>query len=445
MTEQSSLTWKFSREFWMANLMELFERAAYYGFFIIITLYLNDVVGFNDWWSQIVAMTFAAVLYFLPPFSGAVADRIGFKNGLILAFGLLTIGYFFLGVFLSKASVILFLIVVLVGASFIKPLITGTVAKTTSQANRARGFALFYWVVNIGAFSGKTFVPYIRQEIGLEYVSFFSSAMSLLALLAALFLFRDIDEKKQDGKTLAEVFSALLKILSHPRLMALTVITSGFWLIQSQLYATMPKFVIRMVGDAAKPEWLANVNPLIVVIFVVMITHLMRRFKPETSIFIGMLLMPVSAFAMSLGPWLQGKAGVDISILGLVILHPFTVMMIVGIIFQALAECFISPRYLEYFSLFAPKGEEGIYLGFSHLHSFISYIFSGILSGYLLTKYCPDPKTLPDLVSTATDPRYAQAHIIWYFFAGIGVLSALALWIFIIITGKKDRQINAAV
>ena len=41
--------------------------------------------------------------------------------------------------------------------------------------------------------------------------------------------------------------------------------------------------------------------------------------------------------------------------------------MIVGIALQGFSESFISPRYLEYFSLQAPKGEEGLYLGFSHL------------------------------------------------------------------------------
>jgi len=31
--------WKFPMDFWLANTMELFERAAYYGFFIVITDY----------------------------------------------------------------------------------------------------------------------------------------------------------------------------------------------------------------------------------------------------------------------------------------------------------------------------------------------------------------------------------------------------------------------
>ncbi|MFA5806176.1 MAG: MFS transporter, partial [Melioribacteraceae bacterium] len=181
MTEQSNLIgWKFPKEFWLVNFMELCERAAYYGFFIVLTLYLTDIVGFDDKETGIVAGVFFAGLYLLPPFAGAIADKIGFKNGLILAFGLLTIGYALLGMFHAKVLVLLFLFIILVGGSFIKPLITGTVAKLTNEENRARGFALFYWVVNIGAFSGKTFVPYIRQGIGVEYVNFFSSAMAFV-------------------------------------------------------------------------------------------------------------------------------------------------------------------------------------------------------------------------------------------------------------------------
>lgn len=151
--------WKFPKDFWLANLMELCERAAYYGFFILLTVYLTDLVGFDDFWGNTIAGLFAGFLYLLPPFSGAISDRIGFKNGLILAFGLLTIGYFFLGITYSKVTVIFFLIVLMVGASFIKPLITGTVAKTSDEANRARAFSIFYWIVNVGAFSGKTVVP----------------------------------------------------------------------------------------------------------------------------------------------------------------------------------------------------------------------------------------------------------------------------------------------
>ncbi|MCX7875709.1 MAG: MFS transporter [Melioribacteraceae bacterium] len=441
MTEnQKTISWKFPKEFWIANVMELFERAAYYGFFIVLTLYLTDIVGFNDKETGVVAGIFYALLYLLPPFAGAVSDKIGFKNGLILAFGLLTIGYTLLGLYHEKVFVIFFLLISLIGGSFIKPLITGTVAKTTSEENRARGYSLFYWVVNIGAFSGKTFVPYIRQGMGLEYVNFFSAGMSLLAMLFAIFFFKPIDNSHQ-SKKISDVFISLKKVFSKPRLVALTFIVTGFWIIQQQMYATMPKYVIRLLGESAKPEWLANVNPAVVVLFVVIVTNLMKKKQAVTSMFIGMLLMPFSAFAMASSQWLFNLTGESVSIFGWFTMHPLTVMMIIGIAIQGLAECFISPRFLEYFSLQAPKGEEGVYLGFSHLHSFFSALVGFIMSGFLLDKYCPDPKTLPIGISEIEKASYySNAHVIWYYFLAIGFVAAISLWIFKIITDRIDSK-----
>ncbi|MBD3223740.1 MAG: MFS transporter [Caldithrix sp.] len=436
----SEQSWRFPKEFWLANLMELLERAAYYGFFIVLTLYLTNIVGFNDQWTGVVAGVFFAGLYFLPPFVGAIVDKIGFKRGLILAFAILTVGYAMLGVFHSKLLVIVFLFVTMVGGSFIKPLITGTVAKTSTEINRARGYSLFYWVVNIGAFSGKTFVPYIRQGIGLEYVNFFSSAMSFLALLTVIFLFKQVGPPEEE-KSLKDVFRALVNIFTTPRLIILTLIVAGFWIIQHQLYATMPKYVIRLMGAEAKPEWLANVNPLVVVIFVVFITQVMRKYKAVTSMSVGMLMMPFSALAMAMSVPLENITGPEVSIFGLFSMYPLTIMMIIGISIQGLAECFISPRFLEYFSFQAPKGEEGLYLGFSHLHSFLSALAGFIMSGFLLDAYCPDPRTLPEGISvTEKATYYAHAHYIWYYFAVIGLVAAIALLIFRYVTNKIDEK-----
>lgn len=415
--------------------MELCERAAYYAFFILITLFLSGVVGFGDVEAAVISGLFSGALYLLPPFMGIIADRIGFRSAMILAFSLLTAGYLLLGVSHNKVAVCLFLVILVVGAAFIKPLVTGTVAKTTDETNRARGFSLFYWTVNIGAFLGKTFIPMIRQDIGLEYINFFSAAVTAVALLIAIFFYHP-ERVQTEQKTFGELFHSLWKILTNGRLMALTIIIAGFWTVQQQLYATMPKYVIRTVGEDARPEWIANVNPLVVVICVIFITQWMRRRKAVTSMIVGMLIMPVSAFAMSLGPWIRDGAGE--SVLGL---HPFTFMLVVGIALQGIAECFISPRFLEYFSLQAPKGEEGVYLGFSHLHSFFSAIAGFFISGFLLEKFCPDPKTLPvDLTQAQIAERYADAHHIWYYFVGIALAAAVALIIYAVICGRIDGR-----
>ncbi len=433
-------SWKFPGDFWTANFLELLERMAYYGFFIVLTLYLTNVAGFSDKETGVIAGIFYAGIFFLNPFVGALGDRIGFRKGILITFSSLSFGYLMLGLFHTKAAVLFFLIFVMFGAAFIKPLITGTVAKTTNEANRARGFSVFYWIVNIGAFTGKTFVPFIRQEYGLVNVNIFSAILAFGALVFAFFFYHP---EKYDAKpkSTREIFAALKKVVTTPRLIFLILIVSGFWITQGQMYATMPKYVIRQLGDSARPEWLANVNPFIVVVFVVLITHLMKKRKAINSILVGMLLMPFSAFAMSFGSTLGQMTGDQISVFGFFTLHPLTVMLIVGIAIQGFAECFISPRYLEYFSLQAPKGEEGMYLGFGNLYNFFSSLAGFILSGFLLDAYCPDPKTLPaNLTPEQFASYYAHSHYIWYYFIGTGLLAIVALLIYRHVTNKIDAK-----
>lgn len=118
--------------------------------------------------------------------------------------------------------------------------------------------------------------------------------------------------------------------------------------------------------------------------------------------------------------------------------HPVTVMMIIGIIFQGLAECFISPRYLEFFSLQAPKGQEGLYMGFSHLHSFFAYLLGFGISGYLLTAYVPERTGLS---ASELKTAYVHAHYVWYYFAAIGFTAAIALIIYNKITSRMDKNL----
>jgi dipeptide/tripeptide permease len=433
--------WKFPGAFWTANLVELFERAAYYAVFIAITLYLSRVVGFDDIEAGWIGGVFAAGLYFLPPFTGAYADKIGFRNAIVLAFSLLTMGYFTLGALPYKATVLPALAVLMFGGSFIKSIITGTVAKTTSEETRARGYSIFYGIVNVGAFLGKTFAYPLRLTWGVESINFYAAAMTLLALIVVYLFYKNVNPDGE-GKTFREAWNSLIRVITNIRLLMLIFIVTGFWIIQHQLYATMPKYVLRTVGEHASPEWIANVNPFVVMISVVFITNLMKNVRAVSSMTVGMFLMPLSALLMASSPVLESLTGQSVSVFGLFTAHPITVMMIAGIVVQGLAECFISPRYLEYFSLQAPKGEEGLYLGFSHLHSFLSSILGFGISGYLLTAYAPAPELLtPEQMIHA----YDHAYYIWYYFAFIGLTAAVALLLYRWILDRKLQVGGASV
>jgi len=428
-------SWKFPQAFWTANIVELFERSAYYAVFIAITLYLSRVVGFDDIDAAWIGGVFSAGLYFLPPFTGAFADKIGFRNAVLIAFSLLTLGYFSLGAFPYKGIVLPSLVVLMFGGSFIKSIITGTVAKTTTEETRAKGYSIFYGMVNVGAFLGKTFAYPIRLELGLEAINFYAAIMTSIALITVFFFYRNVSTAGE-GKSFKEVWAGFIRVVSNIRLLLLIIIVTGFWIIQHQLYATMPKYVLRIVGEGASPEWIAHVNPFVVMTMVVLITNLMRKVKAVTSMTVGMLLMPLSALLMASSSILESFAGESVSVFGFFNAHPVTIMMIAGIVVQGLAECFISPRYLEYFSLQAPKGEEGLYLGFSHLHSFLSSLLGFGISGYLLSAYAPDPA---GLTAEQLTHAYDNAHYIWYYFAGIGFTAAAALLIYRSVYNKSGK------
>ena len=88
---------KYSRAFWTANAAELMERMAYYAVFIVITLYLSNTLGFSDIEASIISGLFSGGLYLLPMFTGALADKIGYRKSTAVAFALLAVGYLFLG------------------------------------------------------------------------------------------------------------------------------------------------------------------------------------------------------------------------------------------------------------------------------------------------------------------------------------------------------------
>lgn len=447
---------KFTKAFWTANVSELFERMAYYAVFIVITLYLSNTLGFSDIEASLISGLFSGGLYLLPLFTGAIADKIGYRRAMLIAFSLLFIGYVLLALvptllegaglveygeetvfkgiqFSSERYMIIpVMIIIMIGGSFIKSVISASVARETISENRAKGYSIFYMMVNIGSFIGKSVIDPLRDVVGEQaylYINYFSAAACLVALVSIFFFFHTA-HTAGEGKSLKEVCKGLVRVFTNGRLLALILIVTGFWLIQQQLYATMPKYVLRMAGDAAKPGWIANVNPFIVVVCVNFVTQLMAKRKALTSITVGMFLIPLSALIMASGNLFEGN---------LFGFHPIVVMMIAGIVLQALSECFISPRYLEYFSLQAPEGEEGLYLGFSHLDSFLSSILGFGLSGVLLSKYCPDPKLFATIEEW--EAASANAHYIWYWFAAIGLVSAFALIIYAkVAKNKKAKQ-----
>ncbi len=440
--------WNFPVAFWTANIIELCERAAFYAWFILVTVYLTTTVGYSDIQAGYITGCFAALLYLLPFLAGAFADRVGYRKALLLALLLLTVGYAGLGLFAIKHIVLLPMALVMVGGSLVKPIITGTVARSSTPERRARAFSLFYMMVNIGSFFGKGAAEPIRKTVGLGMIPLLSSGVTAIGLVCVALLYwpTEVREPGAEGPislshAVTKLVRDLTQVLRSGRLMALVLITAGFWIIQSQMYSSMPKYVFRIVGEHASPERYANVNPIMVMLSVVPITWLCKKLTPLTSIAIALGLIPLSALCMAILPRLVGTS---------LPIHPVTLAMVMGIALQGLSECFLSPRYLEYASRQAPPGKEALYMGYSHLNLFFSWMIGSIMSGYLLDAFCPDPKklsvaerTVHELALRGLGPlpsAYAHSHYLWFTFFGIGVVAFSALLTFAFLTRNRPTE-----
>src|ERR1700752_920006 len=87
----------FERPFWVANLSELFERLSYYAAFASLARYLHETLQFPTEQASSLTGFFGGLVWFLAVFGGAVADRMGFRRALSLAYLILSCAYFLLG------------------------------------------------------------------------------------------------------------------------------------------------------------------------------------------------------------------------------------------------------------------------------------------------------------------------------------------------------------
>ena len=185
----------FTRTFYVANTLEIFERIAWYGFFTVSSLYMSTSpsaggLGFSDTERGILQGIIPFFVYVLPVITGAMGDRIGYRKMFLIAFALLTPSYLLLGQVHEFWPFFFVYMLVALGAAIFKPLVVGTVARSANDENRGRAFGIFYMMVNVGGFLGPVIAGYVRA-ISWDHVFWLSSIAIGVNLLIALFLLED--------------------------------------------------------------------------------------------------------------------------------------------------------------------------------------------------------------------------------------------------------------
>ncbi len=324
-TEKISIFKKFPRTFWVANSIELFERWAWYGFFMLFANYITgsaDVGGLEL--SQvdkgIIMGVGTAILYFLPTLTGSIADRYGYKNVLIIAFMVYVTAFISMPLFKSFTGVFLIYLYLALGAALFKPIVSATVSKTTTDETASIGFGIFYMMVNIGAFFGplitlifkdtpqlvfyisagfimvnfillffyKEPVSNIKFERGISVLmriigTLFTSLIAFLTLFVVFLILWTIElplffinygekmalrwtkfvAKLPIGESNQKVFENITGIFFDTKFITFLFIVAGFWTMYFQLFYTLPVFISQWVDTSALYHFFNHLIPFI--------------------------------------------------------------------------------------------------------------------------------------------------------------------------------------
>jgi len=233
----------FELPFWVANVSEIFERLSYYGAFASLALYLQGQLNFSTQETGTLTGIFGGMVWFLAIFGGAVADKLGFRRALSLAYLILAVAYFLIGSigapWLAPVRNALplglfvgcILILPALGISLVKPCVVGTTARASKENVRAIGYSIYYTMVNIGGAAGPYVASWAHRHLGVENV-FRVAALSVFAMFfLVLFFFREPRRGDAPPPSVAQVARNFLTVLSNPKFMLFLLIFTGYWIV----------------------------------------------------------------------------------------------------------------------------------------------------------------------------------------------------------------------
>ena len=412
----------YPKTFWSANTLELFERWAYYGIFNLLALYLTNspetgALGFSQVEKGLIMGIVNAILYFLPVITGSIADKFGYRKVLIIAFIILSSGYYLMGVVSSFAAVFITFFYVAIGAALFKPVISATIAKTTDKSNSSLGFGIFYMIINVGGLIGPVMASELR-EISWIYVFIMSAGAILVNLIVVIFFFKEPEREKNTdplGKSIKIVFMNIVRVLKDLKFSIFLLIIIGSWTVFWQYFYSLPVFIAQWSDTAALYDAIYSMLPgfaraigtdegrilaekiialdaLFIVIFQIIVSTLIGRFRPLHSMTAGILVNSI---------------GLTLAVLTR---NPF--FLILGIFIFSLGEMTFSPKILEYIGRIAPPNKAALYMGTQFLPIAIGNFIGGFISGGVYEKLADKVIMAKEIIPGPVDPSLTKEQIL---------------------------------
>lgn len=382
---------KYPAIFWISNIIELFERYAWYGFYMGFGLFLvgskeTGAMGFSPVEKGTIMGTGSMLLYFLPILTGAIADKIGYKKVLLLSFMIYASGFYMIQQFHSFEMVFVSFIWICVGGAFFKPIISAMISKTTNSETASIGFGIFYMMVNIGGFIGP-FVAGIVLGKGWNFVFMLSIVAIAINFLITMLFFREPMREKSSNslvQSIIQPFRNIYTTLINWRYTMFLIIMSIFWAAFNQLYYTFPIFVDDWVDTATIYRGIHSVLPSFAnLIGTPSGTISAVTLSSMDSFFIIAFQIVVSAFVMRFKPLNAMMGGIFVLAFGLFLMFGVQSGWIVlfGLLIFGLGEMSSSPKFTEYVGSIAPSDKKALYMGSSFLAIALGHQIAGFLSG----------------------------------------------------------------
>ena len=390
-------------EYWGIQIVNFLDCTLYFGLLNIASVFLSHDIGLSDEDAGYSISLFTAATTILLFFSGTVADWLGIRRSTYLSMvaqGVLRLGLVIVGLTPSLpyrgllATLLLFLMAPFM--AMIQTVFQSANKRFTTERSRSAGFSLWYLFMNIGAACGGFLIDIIRKLLGLPNAHVFTVGVGLAAaccLVTFLMVRRDeqlvgVGDAAGAGavseptprKNPLQIALAVVREPALWRLLALIAFILGVRAIFAYLYLLFPKYWLRTIGEDAAIGTLQAINPILIIVGIILFIPLVNRYRLFSMLVYGSLVSASSLLVLAL-PWQWfspdiARAHYTMSILCMVIL--------------SVGEVIWSPKLYEYTAAIAPAGQEGTYLGLSMVPWFLAKTSVSLISGHLLTRWCPE-------------------------------------------------------
>ena len=277
----------------------------------------------------------------------------------------------------------------------------------------------------------------VAGAANLSYIFAVSAIACVVAFFTVLLFYREpatAADPAKPKRSVGRILADMVLVLGSLRFALFLVVMAGFFFIYNQVYNVLPLYVKKVVETNPAMDLYTAANPFVIVCFQLLITRTFGRMRPIRSMVVGTIIIGV-AMLINLSPIYMAGGLRAIAANWLPIASVFIVLTVALI---AIGELFTSARMYEYIGALAPKGQEGLFLGYANLPLALGAMVGGPVGAVIFNKIMArGATTRPDGLLELVPANNAAG---WLLLMGIGLVSAFSLWTFNRWIERADQQ-----